>query len=104
MSDALAPVVPIRPGMTARYGDNRAVNDIHAVLAGDALPVQVTTRDAAGADGLAVTDDGQPVSCFPPALADRGVRDAPGVGPRTAVTASFPVTGSWMEDNRERVR
>jgi hypothetical protein len=36
MSDTLAPVVPIRPGLTASYGDTRAIGDIHAVLTGAA--------------------------------------------------------------------
>jgi hypothetical protein len=27
-------VVPIRPGLTARYGDTQAMNDIHALLTG----------------------------------------------------------------------
>lgn len=34
MSDTLAPVVPIRPGLAARYGDAQAMNDIHALLTG----------------------------------------------------------------------
>jgi len=34
MSSTLAPVVPIRPGLTARYGDTQAMNDIYALLTG----------------------------------------------------------------------
>jgi hypothetical protein len=30
-------VVPIRPGLTARYGDTQAMNDIHALLTGATL-------------------------------------------------------------------
>jgi hypothetical protein len=37
VSDTLAPVVPIRPGLAARYGDTQAMNDIHALLTGAAL-------------------------------------------------------------------
>jgi hypothetical protein len=32
MSDTLAPVVPIRPGLAARYGVTQAMNDISALL------------------------------------------------------------------------
>jgi len=34
MTDTVAPVVPIRPGLAARYGDTQAMNDIHALLTG----------------------------------------------------------------------
>jgi hypothetical protein len=44
MSDTLAPVVPIRPGLTARYGDTQAMNDIHALLTG---AVRLTGDEAA---------------------------------------------------------
>jgi hypothetical protein len=32
MTDTVAPVVPIRPGLAARYGDTQAMNDIHALV------------------------------------------------------------------------
>jgi hypothetical protein len=34
MKETLAPVVPIRAGLAARYGDAQAMNDIHALLTG----------------------------------------------------------------------
>jgi hypothetical protein len=44
MSDTLAPAVPIRPGLVARYGDTQAINDIHALLTG---AVRLTGDEAA---------------------------------------------------------
>jgi hypothetical protein len=36
MTDTLAPAVPIRVDLAARYGDTQAMNDIHALLTGSA--------------------------------------------------------------------
>jgi hypothetical protein len=44
MTDTLAPVIPIRPGLTARYRDMQAINDIHALLTG---AVRLTGDEAA---------------------------------------------------------
>jgi len=60
MSDTLAPVVPIRPGLAARYGDTQAMNDIHALIT-SATPL---TADEATACVAEVTGDrhGTPVA------------------------------------------